>query len=82
MAHISELALFRHLAKEADLSTEQLSHLEKCGDCAERAVEFRRVIRLYGDLSKAKRFLVEEEELAAPEPFEDEEDRDLHKRAG
>ena len=82
MAHISELALFQHLAGEANLSPEQLLHLEDCGDCAERAVEFRQVIRAHGDLSQAKRFLVEEEELSAPESPEDEDLPHLDKRAG
>jgi len=82
VAHVSELPLFQYLAGEADLSTDQLSHLEECGDCAERAVEFRRVIRLHGDLSKAKHALVEAEELVAPEPSEEEDHPYLNERTG
>lgn len=73
MAHISELAMFQHVAGETHLTSEQLSHLKECSDCTEQEMQFRQVIRGFGDLSKAKRFLVEEEELTAPETPEDED---------
>jgi hypothetical protein len=82
MAHISELALFQYLAGEAELTSEQLAHLSECDDCEERAVEFRRVISYSGDISKAKRVLVEEEELPTPEPPEEQDHPHLDKRAG
>jgi hypothetical protein len=68
MAHISELALFEHIAGEADLTPNQLAHLNDCSDCAELEIEFRQVIQNSGDLAKAKRLLVEEEELPPAEP--------------
>ena len=73
MAHISELSLFESLAGEAHLTSEQLAHLKECSDCAELEIQFRQVIQRTGDLSKAKRLLVEEEELTAPESPEDDE---------
>ena len=73
MAHISELALFEHVAGEADLTPNQLEHLKECSDCAELEIEFRRVIQNIGDLAKAKRLLVEEEELPQAEPPEEHE---------
>ena len=82
MAHISDLSLLEYLAGEGDLSPEQLSHLQDCDDCAERAIEFRQVLQHYGDLSEAKRFLVDEEELEVPEAPEEQDHPRLDERAG
>jgi hypothetical protein len=68
MAHISELALFQNVAGEAELTPEQVAHMEECPDCAELEIEFRQAIKYFTDLSKAKRFLVGDEELPVPEP--------------
>ena len=82
MAHVSELALFQYLAGEAELTSEQLAHLNECDDCEERAVELRRVIEYSDDISKVKRLLVEQEELPMPEPPDEQDHPHLNKRAG
>jgi hypothetical protein len=68
MAHISDLVIFQHVAGETQLTSEQVAHLKECGDCAELEIQFRQVIQHFGgDLSKAKRDMVEEEKLPEPE---------------
>jgi hypothetical protein len=62
MAHISELALFDYLAGKSDLTTEEVTHLQECGDCNEQAIQFREAINTYGNISKARCFLFEEGE--------------------
>jgi len=67
MAHISELGLFDYLAGTADLTAQEMEHLQDCDDCSELAVDMRRIIQDSPDISKARCLLVEEGELPSPE---------------
>ena len=85
MGHISALALFDHLARKADLTSEESEHLQDCDDCRGEALEMRRVVQDSTDVEKARRFLAEEGKLPlATEPPKEihEEQRELDETPG
>src|SRR6266700_1920714 len=67
MSHISELALFDHVSKEAELTTQELDHLKECGDCQNEVIRVERVVQDSTDIEKSRRFLAEEGALPSPE---------------
>ncbi len=61
--HISMLGLFDYVARQADLTVQEMEHLQDCGDCREETVELQRLIRDSGDVERARRCLGEEATL-------------------
>jgi hypothetical protein len=85
MSHISQLGLLEYLAGTADLTTQEIEHLQRCDDCRDQAIEIRRIIQDSGDINKAKRFLGREGTLpSSAEPPRElhEEQRELDERPG
>ena len=46
MGHISTLALLDYLSGDADLTTQELEHLQDCADCSDLAAQLRRDLSL------------------------------------
>jgi len=58
--HISELALFNHVAGSGDLTTQEIEHVQECDDCRSLAMELRKFIQESGGIDKARRLLAED----------------------
>ena len=85
MAHISELALFDYVARKADLTTEEIEHIQDCDDCRDEVISLRRVVDDSPDIDKARHFLAEQGKLPlAPEPPKEvhEAQRELDETSG
>jgi hypothetical protein len=85
MAHISELALFDYVARQADLTTEEIEHIQDCDDCRDEVMSLRRVVEDSSDIDKARPFLAEQGKLPlAPEPPKEvhEAQRELDETSG
>jgi len=63
MPHISQLGLFDYVAGKADLTVQDIEHLQECDDCRDEAMLFERAIQDCGDTETARRFLVNEGKL-------------------
>jgi predicted anti-sigma-YlaC factor YlaD len=73
------------VAGKADLTTEEIEHIQDCDDCRDETMTMRRAVQDSADIEELRRFLAEEGQLAlGAEPPKEvhEEQRELDERPG
>lgn len=63
MGHISMLGLFDYVAGRANLAGWESDHLQECYHCSQQAAELQRIAEDSIDISKARGFLAEYQQV-------------------